>query len=203
MCCYPNGKTNSSFVIPDEVTHLLDFGKAKFSSVTLSKNLISCISDNPFAECENITQISVNSNNTNYVVNQNNLYKITDNISTVRKCTLIFSASTAKTIDLTQTFVVNGQQYSVTNIFETAFNQTSAERFVITVAVIDVDVFKNCPSLKMFSTQEKPNPTSWSDQDRYADVLACNNIYWYSETKPTQTGNYWHYDTQNNIVLWN
>ena len=203
MCCYPNGKTDSSFVIPDEVTHLLDFGKAKFSSVTLSKNLISCISENPFAECENLTQISVNSSNTAYVANQNNLYKITDTISTIRRCTLIFSASKSKILDLSQTFAVNGQQYRVTDVFETALNQASIEKFIVDFDVIDVDIFKNCPNIKMLSTKQKPNPTTWSEQDRYADVLACNNIYWYSETKPSTSGNYWYYNSNNNIVLWN
>ena len=202
VLCYPNGKTNSSFVIPDEVTHLNDFGKAKFSSVVISKNVISCLSQNPFAECENLTQISVDSNNSTYVANQNNLYQITDNNSTIGRCTLIFSVSTTKTLDLTKNFVANGKEYRITDVFETAFNQSSVEKFIVNFELIDVDIFEKSPNVKMLSTCEKPTPKNWSEQDRYADVLSCNNIYWYNETTPTQSGNYWHYDAQNNAVLW-
>ena len=204
MLCYPNGKTNSLFTIPEEVTHLNEFGKAKFSSVVIPKNVVAGHCPNPFAECESLTQISVDQQSTNYISYQNCLYQITDNVSTIGRCTLVFAKSTTKTLDLTQNVVWNNKQYSVTNVFETAFNQSkNLEKFVVDFDIIDVEIFENVPTVKMLSTKQKPNPTTWSEQDRYADVLACNNIYWYSEQSPTQSGNYWHYNSQNIIVFWN
>ena len=34
------------------------------------------------------------------------------------------------------------------------------------------------------------------------DVLTSATIYYYSETEPIEDGNYWHYDSERNVIVW-
>lgn len=45
----------------------------------------------------------------------------------------------------------------------------------------------------------------WNDIsiDSYNDKLTKATRYYYSETAPTTEGNFWHYDENGEIVIWN
>lgn len=45
-------------------------------------------------------------------------------------------------------------------------------------------------------------PSGWSKYWDAVTDLRDMNIYWYSETSPTATGNYWHYDENGEICIW-
>ncbi|MBE7083555.1 MAG: hypothetical protein E7373_03000 [Clostridiales bacterium] len=65
---------------------------------------------------------------------------------------------------------------------------------------IGSDAFGSCISITIYcESQEKLN--EWSD--RWAPITnPARPIYWYRETLPTTSGNYWHYDENDNIVVW-
>jgi hypothetical protein len=48
-------------------------------------------------------------------------------------------------------------------------------------------------------TAEEWNETSIGDSNYY---LISATRYYYSETKPTEEGNYWHYDENGKVSVW-
>ena len=82
---------------------------------------------------------------------------------------------------------------------------TSLKSITIPVSVKQISgfAFYNCSNLsKVFygGTSEE-----WSKISIYRDYnqpLYNATRYYYSETAPTESGNYWHYDENNNPVVW-
>ena len=56
------------------------------------------------------------------------------------------------------------------------------------VEIIEPNVFEYCDSLTIYC-EAKSQPERWNKQ---WNISNCP-VYWYSETEPTQEGNYWHY----------
>ena len=66
------------------------------------------------------------------------------------------------------------------------------------VEYIGSDAFLGCKSIYC-EAQEKLD--DWND--RWAPItIPATPIYWYRETLPTTSGNYWHYDENGEIVIW-
>jgi len=85
------------------------------------------------------------------------------------------------------------------------------ETVVISKSVtrIDAGAFGNCDNVKQVyyeGTEDEWNKISkdWDNHWLYGSNRTMFNAsrYYYSEEEPTGEGNYWHYDEQGNIIVW-
>ena len=102
---------------------------------------------------------------------------------------------------------------------------TSLRKVTITGGTINSSAFRNCSSLTSVTIPEsvtsignyafqncssltrvyyKGTISDWSNIsiDSYNGDLTYATRYYYSETEPTEAGNYWHYDENGNIAVW-
>ncbi len=95
---------------------------------------------------------------------------------------------------------------TITTIDWYAFNGcTNLTTIVIpeSVKTIDGAVFYGCENLQ--SIYYKGNLSAWNIidiSDSYNDELNNATKYYYSETLPSDSANYWHYDTNGSIKVW-
>ena len=96
---------------------------------------------------------------------------------------------------------------SVTTIKSFAHNNDNLEYIVLPVGTIFGSSYKSifvtyCPKLK---TVYYRGTSNWdSENEIIREKFADATIYYYSETQPSTTGNYWPYDsTTNEPVVWN
>lgn len=98
----------------------------------------------------------------------------------------------------TVTFAPNGK---LENIGQQAFQGCNALKTVVipnNIKTIENWVFDKCESLKTlyFQGTEK----NWQEVDIRFDLR--QTVYFYSENEPTTDGNYWYYNSNNEIVCW-
>lgn len=81
---------------------------------------------------------------------------------------------------------------------------SSLESVVIPVSTtcIGLSTFSGCTSLK--SVYYKGTEESWNNITIVPDYTELLNAtrYYYSESEPTGEGNYWHYDNNGNVAVW-
>ena len=58
--------------------------------------------------------------------------------------------------------------------------------------------FYNCSSLT--NVYYAGTESEWTEID--TGDLTTSTIYYYSETQPTDDGNYWYYDGDSNVAVW-
>lgn len=93
----------------------------------------------------------------------------------------------------------------VINIQENAFlGCTSLSTIVLpsSLTTIENSAFDDCTSIKTVffkGTQEKFDSL---DIDILNDAVLDAKVYFYSEQKPEQDGNFWHYDSSNSPIIW-
>ncbi len=93
----------------------------------------------------------------------------------------------------------------VISISETMFAGCNSLKIVVIpdgVTSIGDGAFYYCSSLIL--VYYKGTSSEWSDISigSYNTSLTNAMRYYYSETEPTTSGNYWHYDENGNIVIW-
>lgn len=201
LVCYPNGLTKQTFTIPNNVTHITYFGKAKFSKIVIPASVIKFCPvqniDNPFSECKSLNDIEIDTSNNIFFVENNIFYQFND--ISFRAVHALNVSGIVKILDQKQIGnTIYGADQMSQNIFDTCDN---IEGIICSFRTINVDLVKNKPNIKIYSTNERPNPSSWSDQDRYSKYLSCENIYWYSTTNQSDGYKYWRY-VGNNPVIW-
>lgn len=107
-----------------------------------------------------------------------------------------FDASALVTIDIPE---------GVTTIEEDAFSACQALRTVVlpsTLETVEHSAFIDSSALTVVfykGTQEQFEKIEISDKNE--ELLAAKR-YYYSETQPTESGDFWHYDKNNAPVLW-
>lgn len=94
---------------------------------------------------------------------------------------------------------------SITSIDSRMFaNCAKLKRVIIPTSVtsIDIGAFSNCKELDQIlyeGNKEQWNKIDIKENNAYLDIAT---IYFYSDSKPTSGGSYWHYDTDGKASIW-
>ncbi len=199
LVCYPLYGAKPSLIIPDGVTHLTDFGKAHFTSITIPASVISLNSSssgNPFSDCSFLQFINIDEENEHFYMFNDKLLDIYQTgTSSLASAKLIHAINGGRiAYDLTENIEKGNTIYHITSIEDNAFSACRNLQYIIfSGQQLNVKIFESQPQLKAFSTSERPNPSTWSEQDMYEKVLNCQNIYWFSTTNKSNEYNCWRY----------
>lgn len=176
---------------------------------------MTTIGDQAFYGISNLMNINVSDNNKNYKSIDGNLY------SKDGKTLIQYAIGKTET-----TFAIPD---GVTSIGHAAFwgcYTLTSITLPDCLTSIGTHAFYNCESLRSINI---PNGVTSIGQNTFAGCLFLTSVYYkgtendwsnisidsdnnfnftdatryyYSETQPTSTGNYWHYDENGNIVVW-
>ena len=177
---YAIGKSATNFTVPNGVTSI---GSSAFSSCesltsVVIPDSVTDIGVYAFRDCTSLTSVVIPD-------------RVTDiGVYVFENCT-----------SLTSVVIGDG----VTDIGNYAFeNCTSLTSVAIgdSVTSIGQGAFCNCNSLT--SVYYKGTAEEWGNITFATDnaPLQDTTRYYYSETEPAATGNYWHYDENGEIVVW-
>ena len=103
------------------------------------------------------------------------------------------------------TSVEIGEGITVLGNFCTFYHCSSLESVVIpsSATCIGLSAFEGCSSLT--SVYYKGTEADWQDitivASEHDEILKATR-YYYSESEPTDEGNYWHYDADGNVAVW-
>ncbi|MCD8309353.1 MAG: leucine-rich repeat domain-containing protein, partial [Clostridia bacterium] len=225
---YAVGKTDTTFAIPDGVTSIGDSafaGCTSLESITISDSVTS-IGDLAFYWCTSLTSITIGGSVETigewafYECTSLTSVIIPDSVTSIGErafygCSSLTSITIPDSVtsigneafacceSLTSVTIPN----SVTTIGEWAFwNCISLTSVTIgsSVTTIREYAFYSCDlleSIYFVGTEEEWN--SITLVGTYSDPTYFGaTIYYYSETQPTDSGNYWYYDSEDNIVIW-
>ncbi len=96
----------------------------------------------------------------------------------------------------------NGEGYEIYRY--AFFNNASITRITISNSVTSIgeNAFDGC--LGLTSVYYKGSSEEWSKISigNYNYYLTNATLYYYSESAPTEEGNYWHYDESGNVTIW-
>ena len=137
------------------------------------------IADSAFANCINIKSV-----------------KIGEGLQVIGNYAF-FGCINLKSVEIGEGVTVIGNFFGFTNC-------SSLESVVIpsTTISIGLSTFADCNSLT--SVYYKGTEESWNNITIVPDYTDLFNAtrYYYSETEPTEEGNYWHYDKEGNVEVW-
>ena len=89
-------------------------------------------------------------------------------------------------------------------IFDTFKGCVNLKEIVLSKGVywMEDDAFKDCDKLEF--VYYKGTASDWEENNILSgnENFTSATIYYYSETEPTEEGNYWYYDADNNPVQW-
>ena len=203
MIQYAIGKTDASFTIPDSVETIGGYafdGCTSLVSVTIPDS-VETIGDYAFDGCDSLASVT-----------------IPDSVTTIGNfafcgCTSLVSVTIPDSVttigwgafwgctSLTSVTIPD----SVETIGNSAFlGCTSLANVTIgdSVATIGWGAFWDCTSLT--SVYYKGDAAAWNAIDIGGDnsKLESATLYYYSETAPTESGNYWHYGASGEVEVW-
>ena len=215
----------TSIVVPDSVTSIgyQAFAKTNLTSIVIPDSVTS-IGYQAFGSCTNLTSIvipdSVTSIGYQAFGNCTNLTSIVipDSVTSIGEGAFQYCSSlTSIVISDSVTSIGDYAFYncssltsvvipdSVTSIGEGAFRYCSSLTSITipdSVTSIGERAFYNCSSLTSVYYQGTESDWAQISISSYNTNLTNATRYYYSETEPTTTGNYWHYDENGNVVVW-
>ena len=181
---YAMGKTDTSFTVPNGVTRIATQAfqtSNNLTSVTISKSVTN-LGDWVFTSCDNLTTVIFEDNN-----------QLTSlGIQVFYYCTNLTS-------------VIFGKNSQLTNISGYTFlycDSLTSVAIPKSVTSIDGSAFYSCDSLTSVyygGSEEDWNKISIDSSNNWN--LTGATRYYYSETEPTEEGNFWHY-VDGEIVVW-
>lgn len=107
-----------------------------------------------------------------------------------------FDASALVTIDIPE---------GATLIEENAFSSCTAMRTIVlpsTLTTIEDSAFLDCSELTVVFFKGTEKQFDAINISKNNDELLAAKTYFYSETQPTSSGDFWHYDKNNTPILW-
>ncbi|MDE6583937.1 MAG: leucine-rich repeat domain-containing protein, partial [Anaeroplasmataceae bacterium] len=213
----------TSIEIPETITKIGTYqfmGFANITAITIP-NSVSFIDANAFANCTSLVDvyyegtiedwfgISLSNIDSNpmyyaenfYIKNSNGVWEEVTSIEIPKGITKIKSYQFNGFEHITSVSISN----SVTKIDSNAFVNCSDLTQVIlsdSVTRIEADAFKNCANLQdvYFTGTSEAWEKIYIHRSNTA-FLVPEAIYYYSETQPVESGNYWHYNN-GELVKW-
>jgi len=193
----------TSITIPDSVTSIGEeafYTCSSLESVTIG-NSVTSIGTNAFFNCYRLTSVTIPDSVTSIgdyaFENCSNLESVTIGNSVIS----IGNSAFHNCSSLTSVTIGN----SVISIGNSAFHNCSSLTSVTigdSVTSIGDRAFYNYSSLT--SVYYMGTEEDWNEIDigQYNNPLENATRYYYSETTPTEEGNYWHYDANGEIEIW-
>ena len=194
----------TSITIPDSVTSIggLAFSRCDgLTSVTIG-NGVTSIGERAFGYCERLTSVTIGKSVTSIGSSAFLWCIMLTSITISNSVTSIGEAAFAHCSRLTGITIPE----SVTSIDLCVFDGCSGLTSIVipdSVTRIDNDAFRNCDGLTSvyYTGTEEEWEEIWISP--FNSGLDYATRYYYSATQPTETGNYWHYDTDGvTPVVW-
>ena len=224
---YAIGKTETTFTLSDEVWGIDSFafsGVVNLQSVTMGSGLED-IAPYAFENCTNLKSVTIGEN-TLFVGNNaffgcfgltsivipDNVIVIGDsafygcagitNLTLGNSVETIGSSAFSGCVSLTNVTIPESTTTIGDNAFSYCVNLTSVT-ISSGVTRIGSYAFERCYNLtSIYYTSTAEN---WQNVSVYSfnSYLNQATIYYYSQTEPTESGNYWHYGENNQVEIWN
>ena len=175
----------------------------RLTSITIPDS-VTVIGEDAFIHCYSLTSVTIPDSVTtigNYAfTNCSSLTSVTipDSVTTIGNYAFSNCSSlTSVTIPDSVTTIGAGAFYSCSNLTSVTIGGS--------VTTIGNYAFEYCSSLTSVyykGTAEEWNEIHIDSYDFHNFKLTNATRYYYSESAPTVSGNYWHYDADGNIVVW-
>ena len=201
----------TSITIPDSVTSI---GSSAFSgcssltSITIPDSVMS-IGSFAFYDCTSLTSVKIGNSVMSIgssAFSDCTLLKEVHTSDIVSWCNISFDNYSANPLGRGARLYLNGEVVSeliisddVTKINDYAFYGCKSLQSITipdSVTSIGSSAFSGCSSLTIYC-EATSQPSGWSLDWNYSN----RPVYWYSENKPTTSGNYWHY-VNGEVVIW-
>lgn len=190
------GNELTEIVIPDSITKIDDYMFANcksLTSVTFSENgNLTKIGVCAFKNCKKLKSITFPDSVTSigaYAFEGSGL----ESITVTNGVTSIYGGEFIGCTELTSVIIQDG----VTSLGDLMFRDCSKLTSIVipdSVTEIGVSTFKNCSSLSaVYYGGTKSDWNGISISNVYNEALTSATRYYYSETQPTKSGNYWRY----------
>ena len=178
--------TGSGFIYGDAFSQCRNI-----TSITLSGNIIE-IHDGAFQNCSGLTELIL-PDTVKKIGNQAFLgcTKLTQ-LKLPSSLTTLGNEAVRSCSRLTNIILPDSLTAISPNTFE---NCKRLESIVISksVTTFGMSAFKQCDALKSFFYCGNAEEWNAIEKNDSTDIISAATIYYYSETQPTTSGNYWHY----------
>ena len=212
LISYTIGKSDKTFNVPKDVTTIASY--AFRNALNLEKIIIpdtvEKIESNAFFGCKNLTYNEYE--NGKYLGDETNPYLVLVSLDSLLVVNNITINSNTKIICSNSINIHNIDCITipdnVTYIGKNAFINKSLTSIVLpsSIKFIEENHFynKDCKIHFKGTYTEWKTISSGIDEKflAYIEKEEYIEVYYYSETTPTNQGNYWHYDINGNIVVW-